>query len=381
MNFVFYMLFNVHVHESKMALAGELLRISNRGGGKVDTDRFTLDLLEALVKGGNSAQTIIIGKTGNALESSANSSESKPLMVTAYDDAEITSAENLPAELEKARRALKETQCDLLDKSEQLEAIVSERDSLRRKISQLPFTIAATPSKEKGSTGDESIRDILATLSTEDDDGSHAIRLSYDANEEEDKKTSNDVPALTPRRVTGHVEEDLKGIQNKELSPEVERLHCSLDRITKELHAKSDELEAALDNNRSLREIIRDTPDVDEETIHFIVKHIASFDDRRIEECEDDVSLASSYSNGSEDQVERQSNEELSNFASAMFSTGKFLVDRELYEESIACFETVVEVRRELYGWDDPLVGDSLHMEGFARTKSKNLFLIFVFAL
>jgi hypothetical protein len=362
MNFIFHMLFHARVHESKMALAGELLRISNRGGGKVDTDRFTSELLEALVKGGNNAQTIIIGKT-------EKSSESKPPMGTAYD-AEISSAENLQAELEKTRRTLKETQCDLLDKSEQLEVVVYERDNLRRKISQLPFT-TATPSKEKGSTGDESIQDILATLSTEDDDGYHAIRLSYDANVEEDKKTSNDVS----------VEDDLKDTQIKELSSDVERLHCSLDRITEELHAKSDELEAALDNNQSLRGIIRDTPDVDEETIHLIVKHIASFDDRRIEECEDDVSLASSYSNGSEDQVKGQRNEELSNFASAMFSTGKFLVDRELYDESIACFETVVEVRRELYGWDDPLVGDALHMEGFARTKSKHLFTIFLFEL
>jgi len=52
-----------------------------------------------------------------------------------------------------------------------------------------------------------------------------------------------------------------------------------------------------------------------------------------------------------------------------MFSTGKFLVDRELFEDSIVCFETVLEVRRELYGWDDPLVGDALHMEGFVRSK------------
>jgi len=52
-----------------------------------------------------------------------------------------------------------------------------------------------------------------------------------------------------------------------------------------------------------------------------------------------------------------------------MFSTGKFLVDREQFQESIACFETVLEVRREGYGWDDPLVGDALHMEGFVRSK------------
>jgi hypothetical protein len=379
------MFFYIHVHESKMALAGELLRISNRGGGKVDTDTFTLEMLEALVKGGNDAQKIIIGKSGKAVQSSASSSESKLPMVTAYD-VEITSAENLPAESEKTRWTLNETQCDLLDKSEKHEVVVSEHDDLRRKISQSRITTAdahsvATSSKQTGTTRDESIQDILANLSTEDDDGSDAIRLSYDANEEEDKKTLNDLAAPTPRRATGHVVEDLKDIRIKGLSSEVERLHSTLDRITKELHAKSDELEAALNNNQSLRKIIHDTPDVDEETIHFIVKHISSFDDRRIEECEDDASLASSYSNGIEDQVKRQRNEELSNFASAMFSTGKFLVDRELYEESIACFETVVEVRRELYGWDDPLVGDALHMEGFARTKCKNLFIIFLFAL
>jgi len=34
------------------ALAGELLRLSNRSGGKVDSDRFSLELLKTLVKGG-----------------------------------------------------------------------------------------------------------------------------------------------------------------------------------------------------------------------------------------------------------------------------------------------------------------------------------------
>lgn len=373
------MLCHDHAHGSKMALAGELLRISNHGGAKVDTDRFTLAMLEVLVKGGKDAQAIIIGDTRKVVDSSGSSSEPNRSTFTAYDTG-ITSAENPPAELERMPRTLKETQRDLLDKSEQLEAVVSQRDNLQGIKMQLPFTSAA-PSKGKGMAGDESIQDILSTLSTGHDDRVDVGLLPLDANEEEDKQTSNDLAEPTPRRVTDHVEKELKDIQIKELSSEVERLRSSLDNITQELYAKSDELETALDNNQSLREMIRETPDIDEETIRFIVKHISSFDDQRIEECDDEVSLESSYSNDIEDKVERRANEDLSSFGSAMFITGKFLVDRELYEDSIACFEAVLDVRRELYGWDDPLVGDALHMEGFARTKSKTLFPVLLIAM
>ncbi|KAL9181076.1 hypothetical protein ACHAXT_009881 [Thalassiosira profunda] len=52
------------------ALAGELLRLSNRGGGKVDSDRFSLALLEALVKGGKEAQAITIGAKGKRRDGS-----------------------------------------------------------------------------------------------------------------------------------------------------------------------------------------------------------------------------------------------------------------------------------------------------------------------
>jgi hypothetical protein len=318
-----------------MALAKELLRISNNGGGKVDNSRFTLELLEALVKGGIDAQTIVIGREVKAVESSLSSP------TIAAHDTEITSAENQSAELERIRQKLKETQRDLLDKSELLNVVISERDNRRR-----------ASSKEKGVTGDEPIRDILTALSTGDDEG--------DANEAEDANTS------------GHVEEELKDLQIKELSSEVERLRFSLDRITKDMDAKSDELEIALDDNKSLREMLRDTPDIDEETIHYIIKRIASFDDIRIEECDDEISIESGDSNDMENKVMNRGNEDISNFASAMFSTGKFLVDRELYNDSIVCFEIVLEIRRELYGWDDPLVGDALHMEGFVRTKSEN---------
>ena len=43
------------------ALAGELLRLSKSGGGKVDNERFSIDLLQLLMKGGKDAQNLAIG--------------------------------------------------------------------------------------------------------------------------------------------------------------------------------------------------------------------------------------------------------------------------------------------------------------------------------
>lgn len=311
----------------KSALAGELLRISNRGGGKVDNDRFTLELLETLVNGGKDSQAIIIGDKGKVGMSSSASTH----------DTDVT------AELESLRQTLKDTQRDLLDKSEKLKAIISERDKLRR------MTVIDI-------SGDEPIKHTLSVLDTDYDDNSTTGMLSP----------------------TSHSNEEPKRI--KEFSSEVERLSLSVDHLTKELDAKSIELETALETNRSLREMLRTTPDIDDETIRYIILNIISFDNQRIEECDDDEeeeedasSVELQHSRGNYNGAKR---EELVIFGSVMFSTGKFLVDRHVYGDSVACFETVVEVRRELYGWDDTLVGDALHMEGFARTKSKLSLLI-----
>ena len=305
-------------------MAGELLRIAIRGGGKVDNDRFTLELLETLVNGGKDSQAIIIGEKGKVGMSSS---------VSAHDT-------DVTAELENLRQTLKDTQRDLLDKSEKLEAVISERDKLRR-MDVIDIS------------GDEPIKQILSVLATE-----------YD----EDSSTG----MLSP---TSHFNEEQKRI--KELSSEVERLSLSVDHLTKELDAKSIELETALETNSYLREMLRTTPDIDDETIHCIIQNVISFDNQRIEECDDDdeeeeeedaSSVELQPSRGNYTGAKR---EELVTFGSVMFSTGKFLVDRHVYGDSVACFETVVEVRRELYGWDDTLVGDALHMEGFSRTKSK----------
>ena len=74
----------------------------------------------------------------------------------------------LTTELERSRLSFKG---DLADKSKQLDALVSERNSLRRTSestsgspSRTLFS-AVTPSKAKGSTRDESIQEILTTLS------------------------------------------------------------------------------------------------------------------------------------------------------------------------------------------------------------------------
>jgi hypothetical protein len=110
-------------------------------------------------------------------------------------------------------------------------------------------------------------------------------------------------------------------------------------------------LDVALEENETLRERLRDTPDIDEETIHCIINNVASYTGQRMDEECDGLSVSSSTSSSEEeeeDEGKREKNEELSTFASAMFSTGKFLVDRELFEDSIVCFETVLEVRREL---------------------------------
>mmetsp|Transcript_27940 Transcript_27940/g.59587 ORF Transcript_27940/g.59587 Transcript_27940/m.59587 type:complete len:931 (+) Transcript_27940:153-2945(+) len=376
------------------ALAEELRRLSNSGGGKVDNGRFSLDLLDVLVRGGKDAQAITIGgKTKTTGESLTSSSESKSPTATAASDTQSTSSVGeLTEELEKTRLSLKESQRDLVDKSEQLEAVVSERDNLRQVSQQFAGTATtaaatppkaatysvATPSKAIGMANDESIQDILTTLSTENDGGSDAGAFSPDSTiYEGTEKTSNGFATAltTPKKGTNHGEE-VETQQIKELSSEVDTLRSSLDRFTQVLNDKSEELDAALEENESLRESLRGTPDIDEETIHYIVKHITSYDDQRMgtfqsEDEEEDASSVESDSSSvvEEDEGKKQKNEELSNFASAMFSTGKFLVDRELFQESIVCFETVLEVRRELYGWDDPLVGDALHMEGFVRSK------------
>ncbi|KAL7545548.1 hypothetical protein ACHAWF_008898 [Thalassiosira exigua] len=359
------------------ALAGELLRLSNRGGGKVDNDRFSLELLEVLVKGGKEAQAITIDGKGQAGVSSASAELKSPA------GSQPASVDELRKELENTHLELKKAQSNLQDKSEQLEAAVSERDKLRRSSEQFVDSSAseipskatyATPSKAIGISKDESIRDILTTLSAGYEDGALD---QLDAVSEGTERTSNEngLDATTPKRVI-HQDEDLHIQRIKELNTEVETLRSSLDDLKQELIEKEEKLEAALEENDSLTERLRATPDVDDETIHYIIKQITQYDDQRMEafqseeeEGEDASSLASSSSSAEEDESQREKHEEMSTFASAMFSTGKFLVDREFFPDSIACFETVLEVRRELYGWDDPLVGDALHMEGFVRSK------------
>lgn len=376
------------------SLAGELLRLSKAGGGIVDNDRFALELLEVLVKGGKDAQAIKISAKTKGGDSS-KSAESKSLTNTTVDNNQSSSSSvgELTAELEKTRLSLKETEQDLAEKSEKLEAALAEHNDLRRgqlddntgdaermmtttPSKQTTFSVA-TPSRAIGMGKNESIRDILTSLSAVDDGASDAGRLSLDAVVGEDENMSSNGEtsvAATPKR-TGHAE--IQDEKIKELSSEVETLQSSLDRFTQVLNDKSEELDAALAENETLREQLRDTPDIDEETIHYIVKNITQYDDQRMEtfqsengEDEDSMSVeSSSASVKEEDEGTKAKNEDRSNFASAMFSTGKFLVDRELFEDSIVCFETVLEVRRELYGWDDPLVGDALHMEGFVRSK------------
>ncbi len=337
------------------ALAGELLRLSNRGGGKVDNERFTLELLEILVKGGKEAQNITIGGKGKSPvvtsepEQPANTSE-RP------------SVDVLTAELERTRLELKETQRDLSEKSEHLQAVVAERDFLKADNAKTQpdslCSLATPPSKAKGMSRDESIQEILTSLSTHGDSTPEENGIQSSAIEEE---TSSD--------------EQLQAAyaQIKELQSEVEMLRSSLDQSSKALHAKTQDLEIAVEEYESVRDILYNSPDIDDQTIHYIVEQVIAFGGYDIDESEEVESVVSSSSSVEDDEEEdesrKQKNEKLSTFASAMFSTGKFLVDREQFQESITCFETVLEVRRELYGWDDPLVGDALHMEGFVRSK------------
>eukprot|EP00581_Thalassiosira_minuscula_P006921 CAMPEP_0183703124 /NCGR_PEP_ID=MMETSP0737-20130205/983_1 /TAXON_ID=385413 /ORGANISM="Thalassiosira miniscula, Strain CCMP1093" /LENGTH=833 /DNA_ID=CAMNT_0025929829 /DNA_START=229 /DNA_END=2727 /DNA_ORIENTATION=- len=369
------------------ALAGELLRLSNRGGGKVDNERFAVEMLEVLVKGGKEAQSVAIGGKPKGGQSSASASESKESEINANAETESASIKELTAELEKTRISLKETKLDLLDKSGQLQAVLLERDDLRRATEQSADSAAdysmTTPSRAIGNERRESIRDILTTLSTADDGASDAGTLSLDAISEggteegtEEKTEKKQNGFVTPKKAPG-VNEELQIQQIKELTEEVETLRSHLDQYTEVLNEYSDELETAMAENELLRDKLRNTPDIDEKTIHYIVKNITSYDDQRMEafqsENDEEESLSGESSSSStefdEDEDKMRKNEEMETFASAMFSTGKFLVDRELFPDSIVCFETVLEVRREIYGWDDPLVGDALHMEGFVRSK------------
>lgn len=326
------------------ALAGELLRLSSRGGGKVDNERFTLELLQLLVKGGKQAQNITIGRKEN--ESKQQPAEKSSTSSSSLDE--------LTAELERTRLELKESQQNLAEKSEQLDAVVAERDSLKSDTESTQpdsLYVVATPSKAKGMSRDESIQEILTSLSSHGE--------------------------ASPPEENGYqtMDEQLQAAyaQIKELQSEVKSLQTSLDETSNALEAKTEDLEVAVEEYESVRDILYNTPDIDDETIHYIIEQVIAFGGYDIDETEDIESVVSSSSSTEEDEEQddskRRKNEQLSTFASAMFSTGKFLVDREQFQESIACFETVLEVRREVYGWDDPLVGDALHMEGFVRSK------------
>ena len=249
---------------------------------------------------------------------------------------------------------MKETQQNLSEKSEQLDAVVAERDSLKSDNDTTQpdsLCIVATPSKAKGASRDESIQEILTSLS------SHGEASTPEENGRQSK------------------DEQLQAAyaQIKELQSEVKSLQTSLDQTSNALEAKTEDLEVAVEEYESVRDILYNTPDIDDDTIHYIIEQVIAFGGYDIDETEDIESVVSSSSSTEEDEEQdnskRRKNEQLSTFASAMFSTGKFLVDREQFQESIACFETVLEVRREVYGWDDPLVGDALHMEGFVRSK------------
>jgi len=365
-------------------LAGELMKISKRGGGKVD-DRFTLDLLEVLVKGGKEAQGIVIGgKPKPKTDESPTPAESKPAG-DATPDNQSTPVDDLKAELEKTRLSLEETQLDLKDKIELLEEAVEERDKLRRasehfdddddddnptpRRSRATFSVS-TPSRAIGLARGESIRDILTNLSISE--GADVMTPVSERTESMDE-TPNGFATPTPKKGQNR-ENEAQTQRIDELSAEVATLRASLDRFTQVLNEKSEELDTAMEENENLRDRLRNTPDIDEDTIHCIVSRITSYDEQRMfqldEEEDDSLSVVSETTSApEEDEGKRQKNLEMESFASAMFSTGKFLVDREMFPDSIVCFETVLEVRRELYGWDDPLVGDALHMEGFVRSK------------
>ena len=331
------------------ALAGELLRLSNRGGcGKVDNERFTIELLQLLVKGGKEAQNIRLGG-GKSISSAAAEPEqpAKPSEKEAVDE--------LTTELKRTRlRLCNETQQDLSKKSNPTDAVAAKRDSLKADdATNQPDALCgiAIPSKAKGMSRDESIREILTALSS-----SHEETSSPEGN---GIQSGADIS----------IDEQLQAafVQIKDLQSEVKTLRTSLAQTSKALEAKTDDLEIVIEEYESLRAILRNTPDIDEQTIHYIVEQVIAFGGYDIEET-DSIS-SSTEEDEEEDEGRKQNKLRLSTFASAMFSTGKFLVDREQYHESIPCFETVLEVRRGLYGWDDASVGDALHMEGFVRSK------------
>ena len=350
-------------------LAGELLRLSKSGGGKVDSNRFSMDLLQLLITGGKEAQTATIGNKTKG--------ESKHLTNEAKQESDLPAAHNasaleeIAAELEKTRLSLKEAKRDLAEKSEQLEAVVNDRDKIRRnadaalETSAKTFSSTATPSKARGVGRNESINEILTTLS-----------------DAADSFMTSEANGLQNMTSTAEADKELKAAHGQivELSAEIETLRGALAQSKSDLDSKNTELEStleelvtALEEGEMLREKVENTADIDLDTIHYIVRRVASFGDNRQEDPQSDnggdESVATSASSDEKSPINTEGLERLSTFASAMFSTGKFLVDRQMFQDSITCFELVLEVRRQIYGWDDPLVGDALHMEGFVRSK------------
>lgn len=184
----------------------------------------------------------------------------------------------------------------------------------------------------------------------------------------------------------------------EELAAKLKKMEETLKRAQLELESTTEQLEKvtaerdlyqqqvhSLEASNKVYEMAKQANEkttLEEETINSIVEKIASYDIRPLlrgssipdtETSEDETVYSDDYALSTQSfgaDVVTNEDSPSAEFAAVLYNTGVFLVDHEEYEQSIPCFQVVLQIRRELFGWDHPLVGDALHMEGRVHIKT-----------
>lgn len=234
---------------------------------------------------------------------------------------------------------------------------------------------------------------------------SRGTKTAVSKNEHRDASGSNDAAdetvhpqSLAPE--SSHTENPQdEQMFSGELAAKLEKMEQTLKRAQLELTSTTEQLEKvtaerdlyrqqvhSLETSSKVSEMSKQADEkasLEEETINSIVEKIASYNSRPLlsgssipdtETSEDDTVYSDDYalSTKSSFGADVVANEDSpsAEFATVLYNTGVFLVNHEEYEQSIPCFQVVLQIRRELFGWDHPLVGDALHMEGRVHIKT-----------
>uniref|UniRef100_A0A7S4R8S0 Kinesin motor domain-containing protein n=1 Tax=Ditylum brightwellii TaxID=49249 RepID=A0A7S4R8S0_9STRA len=366
------------------ALAGELIRF--RGGETVEESAFTEEVLRALAGGTEHVKVNLAATpTKNNAEASSSSSAAKEVdakkeesssdKATNADGGEekkdvVTKEEKeskTAAELERVRESLRKAEIELSERSDHLRKAMAERDEYRNQLEATTTAVAAAEGAEaEGAHAQEMAEAKLAREEAEREDADGAESSADGGKEEEgeeseqpeekgsdEAKTDESAGEDTGNEEGGakkaYVDDDaIKTIVKKILSYQKRR--ARRDKYGRDKYgAESENAESTVvSDDSSMVSSMFDDDDEEEDFGENETRGTLAEEDVEVEE-EDATPVPPPAE---------------ADFATALYCTGVFLVDHEEYEDSLPCFLAAQNVRREIFGWDHPSVGDALHMEG-----------------